>query len=374
MRLLRLLRFSPRLGMWGRGIGQTGLQYPMVTVMHRGAIVATQQECSNSNERKESRIMKVLVTGGAGFIGSHVVDLLLAAGYKVVIVDNLSTGRVSNINSAATFYPIDIRSEALDEVFARERPDYVSHHAAQMDVRKSMAEPLYDSDVNIRGSINVIECARKYGVRRFIYISSGGAVYGEPIYLPCDEDHPIMPICPYGASKHAVEHYLYLYKVNYGLNYIVIRYPNVFGPRQDPHGEAGVVAIFIGQMLSHEPTTINGDGNQERDFVYVTDCARANLLALTSGNQSNIYNLGSGRGTSINEVFDRLKRITSYRPEPIHAPAKIGETRRIYLKAERALLELGWQPTVTLEEGLVRTVEHFYLSELPANLSLSRQE
>lgn len=312
--------------------------------------------------------MKVLVTGGAGFIGSHVVDLYLANGYEVVVVDNLSTGRTSNINPAATFYKMDIRSPELDDIFVRERPDYVNHHAAQMDVRRSVAEPLYDLDVNIRGSINLLECARKYPVKRLIYISSGGAVYGEPAYLPCDEDHPIMPLCPYGASKHTVEHYLYMYGVNYGLNYSIIRYPNVYGPRQDPHGEAGVVAIFIGQMLNGQPTVINGDGDQERDFVYVADCARANLLVLSQARQSTIYNLGSGRGISVNEIFDRLKKITAYRLDAIHGPAKLGETRRIYLQAERACRELGWRPTVDLQEGLTRTMEHFRTAELAAKL------
>jgi UDP-glucose 4-epimerase len=307
--------------------------------------------------------MKVLVTGGAGFIGSHVVDLYLANGFEVVIVDNLSTGRLSNVNPAAIFYEMDIRSSELNDVFIKEHPDYVSHHAAQMDVRLSVSEPLYDADVNILGSINVIECARTYGVKRFVYISSGGAVYGEPVYLPCDEDHLIMPLCPYGASKHTVEHYLYMYQANYGLNYTIIRYPNVYGPRQDPHGEAGVVAIFIGQMLSGKPIIINGDGNQERDFVYVGDCAQANLLALTRTNESAIYNLGSGYGTSVNQIVDHLKRITGYQLDAIHGPAKVGETRRIYLTADKACRELGWMPTVSLEEGLARTVEYLRVAE-----------
>ena len=202
--------------------------------------------------------MKVLVTGGAGFIGSHVVDAYLAEGYHVVVVDNLSTGRLSNLNPAAKFYQVDIRSPQLSDVFEAERPDFVNHHAAQMDVRRSMAEPVLDADINILGSINLLECARRSMVRRLIYISTGGAVYGEPEYLPCDEEHPIKPICQYGASKHTVEHYLYMYQQNYGLDYTVLRYPNVYGPRQDPHGEAGVVAIFAGQMLAGEKGVING--------------------------------------------------------------------------------------------------------------------
>lgn len=303
--------------------------------------------------------MKVLVTGGAGFIGSHVVDEYLAEGYEVVVVDDLSTGRRSNLNPDVKLYQLDIRSQELMEVFEIERPDYVNHHAAQMDVRRSVVEPIFDADVNILGSINLIECARKSQVKRFIYISTGGAVYGEPEYLPCDESHPIAPICQYGASKHTVEHYLYMYHENYGLDYVVLRYPNVYGPRQDPHGEAGVVAIFTGQMLAGDQVVINGDGEQQRDFVYVGDCARANLLATTTENGNTIYNIGFGRPTSVNEIFTVLKSITKYERDPVHGPAKLGETRRIYLDATKARSELGWTPTVTLEEGLEQTVAYF---------------
>ncbi len=254
--------------------------------------------------------MKILVTGGAGFIGSHVVDLFVSEGYEVVIVDDLSTGRMSNLNPAATFYQMDIRDPKIVDVFEKERPDYVSHHAAQMDVRRSVVEPLFDADVNILGSINLIEAARTTGVKRFLYISSGGTAYGEPQYLPCDENHPVLPICQYGVSKHTVEHYLFLYHLNYGLDYTVLRYPNVYGPRQDPHGEAGVVAIFVGKMLAGEPVTITGDGEQQRDFVFVGDCARGNLLGMNA--PVGIYNLGYGVGTSINQIFDALKEITDY--------------------------------------------------------------
>lgn len=310
--------------------------------------------------------MKALVTGAAGFIASHVVELYLQQGYEVVIVDDLSTGRRSNLNPAATFYEMDIRSPELATVFEKERPDIVNHHAAQMDVRRSVADPLFDADVNIRGSINVIECAKRYGVKKMVYISTGGAVFGEPEYVPCDENHPINPICQYGASKHTVEHYLYMYKVNYGLNYVVLRYPNVFGPRQDPHGEAGVVAIFTGQMLTDKQVIINGDGEQLRDYVYVGDCARANLLALTVEKAEGIYNLGSGRGTTVNQVFDALKSITGYGREPVHGPAKVGETRAIYLDASKARRELGWEPTVSLEDGLRQVVNHFAEREAAA--------
>ena len=305
--------------------------------------------------------MKIVVTGGAGFIGSHVVDLFISRGYEVVIVDDLSTGRKSNLNPQATFYKMDIRSPELVGVFQREKPDYVSHHAAQMDVRRSMVEPLFDADVNVVGSLNVIEAARTTGVQKFIYISSGGAAYGEPVYLPCDEDHPVNPICPYGASKHTVEHYLYMYSVNYGFNYTVLRYPNVYGPRQDPHGEAGVVAIFTGLMLKGDPVIINGDGEQERDFVFVKDCAMGNLLGLTA--ETGIYNLGMGKGNTVNEIFSLLKEITGYEKEAQYGPAKLGETRRIFLDATRARQKMGWEPSVDLREGLRQTVAYHHSVE-----------
>lgn len=308
--------------------------------------------------------MKVLVTGGAGFIGSHVVDHYIASGYEVVVVDNLSTGRLSNLNPAATFYKLDVRSPQICEVFDKEKPDFVNHHAAQMDVRKSVAAPLFDSDVNILGSINLMECAVKNKVKRFIYISSGGAVYGEPQYLPCDEAHPVNPICQYGASKHTVEHYLYIYHHLYGLDYIVLRYPNVYGPRQDPQGEAGVVAIFTGQMLQGKQVVINGDGKQERDFVFVGDCAHANLLALDAPKGASIYNLGSSVGISVNQIFDALKVITGYKLSPVYGPPKPGETQQIYLDATAARDELNWVPTVSLQEGLKQTVEYFSVAEL----------
>lgn len=303
--------------------------------------------------------MKVLVTGGAGFIASHVVDTLIEHGYQVVVVDDLSTGRRSNLNPAATFYQLDIRDPKLLEVFEAERPDFVDHHAAQMDVRKSVADPQFDADVNVRGSINVLECARRTGVKKVVYISTGGAVYGEPEYLPVDEKHPINPICPYGASKHTVEHYLYMYKVLYGLEYTVLRYPNVYGPRQDPHGEAGVVAIFTGLMMRGQPVTIHGDGEQTRDFTFVGDCAYANLLALQNPKATGIYNVGMNEPTSINQIFDTLKDVTAYPLVASHGPAKLGETRYIYLDSTRLRTELGWTPTVSLKEGLRRTVAYF---------------
>jgi UDP-glucose 4-epimerase len=299
--------------------------------------------------------VKVLVTGGAGFIGSHVVDAYLEAGHEVLVVDDLSTGSRANINPAASFYEMDIRESRLADVFEKERPDCVNHLAAQVDVRRSLAEPLFDADVNILGSVNLLECVRKYPVKRLIYVSTGGAVYGEPEYLPCDESHPIRPVCQYGASKFIVEKYLYMYQLNHGVNYAVVRYPNVYGPRQDPHGEAGVVAIFAGRMLTGEEVIIHGDGEQQRDFVFVGDCVRANLL-ITEADSGGTYNIGSGRGTSVNELFWVLKDITGYGQMPVHGPPKLGETRTIYLSAEKARSELGWRQTKSLRQGLEATV------------------
>ena len=281
--------------------------------------------------------------------------MLLENGHEVVVVDDLSTGRRSNLNPAAKFYQLDIRSPEMEAVFAAERPEVIDHHAAQMDVRRSMVDPIFDADVNILGSIKLAQLAMKYGVRKFIHISSGGAAYGEPVYLPCDEGHPVQPLCPYGASKYTFELYLYLFKVNYGLDYTVIRYPNVYGPRQDPRGEAGVVAIFTGKMLRGLPVTINGDGEQVRDYVYVSDCARANLMVLEAGG-GRVFNLGYGVGTTVNQIFAHLKELIGYALDANYGPAKAGETYRIYLDARRAKAELGWDATIELADGLNKTV------------------
>lgn len=299
-----------------------------------------------------------LVTGGAGFIGSHVVDLLIENGYPVVVVDNLSTGHVDNVHRLAKFYEVDIRSASLTDVFAAERPGFVVHLAAQVSVNHSVAEPIEDADLNILGTLNLLqECVRS-GVRKMVYISTGGALYGEPQYLPCDEAHPIHPLSPYGASKHTVEHYLYLYRHNYGLDATTLRLANVYGPRQDPLGEAGVVAIFTYQMLRDEQAVIYGNGEQERDFCYVGDCARAAVLALSRGS-GEAYNIGSGEGTTINRLFAVMKSLTGYTREAQYDPPRTGDVFRSYLDARKAHDELGWQPTVGLEEGLTRTIAHF---------------
>ncbi len=306
--------------------------------------------------------MKVLVTGGAGFIGSHVAEAYAAAGHEVVVVDDFSTGRAENVPAHIRVYRADIRSARLAEIFAGERPDVVSHHAAQISVNASVRDPRHDAEVNVLGSLNVVHCCLRYGVRRLIYISSGGAAVGEPRYLPVDEQHPVDPLSPYGVSKHTVEHYLYLYRQMGGLDYVILRYPNVYGPRQDPLGEAGVVAIFTGQMLRGEQVRINGSGEQERDFVHVADLARANLLALAAP-AGEMYNTGTGVGTSVNEIFRLLADATGYTREPVHGPPLPGEVFRIYLDSRKAERDLGWRPEIGLKDGLRQTVEWFRSKE-----------
>lgn len=302
--------------------------------------------------------MKFLVTGGAGFIGSNVVDGLIEAGYEVVVVDNLITGKRENVNPRAKFYKVDITSPDLEEVFERERPDYVNHHAAQMNVRKSVDDPMYDAEVNVLGSVNLLELCRRYEVKKVIYASTGGAVYGEPQYLPVDEGHPINPLSPYGVTKHTVEHYLYFYGANYGLRYTILRYPNIYGPRQDPHGEAGVVAIFTEKMLRNERPTIFGDGTQTRDYVYVGDVVTANLLAIDKGD-GEIYNVGTGVETSVNELFELLKEAIGVDLEPIYGERRLGEVYRIAITNDKIYRDFGWKPQTTLKEGLHKTIEYY---------------
>lgn len=302
--------------------------------------------------------MRILVTGGAGFIGSHVAEQLLHEGHDVAIVDDLSTGHRHNVPAGATFYECDIRDPALHNALDEFRPDVISHHAAQMSVRISIDEPRRDASINLEGSINLLEGAREYGVRKVIYASTGGALYGEPRYLPCDEEHPVVPLCHYGISKHTVEHYLELYAALYGLDFTVLRYPNVYGPRQDPAGEAGVIAIFIGRMLRDEPVDVFGDGEQQRDFVHVSDVARANVLALDSGSRS-IVNLGSARGASVNEIHQVLARLIGTSEPARYRPARLGEVYRIFLTNDRARQEIGWEPQIDLETGLLDTLNAF---------------
>jgi UDP-glucose 4-epimerase len=302
--------------------------------------------------------MRVLVTGGAGFIGSHIVDACVSAGHEVTVIDDLSTGHGANVNPKARFLPLDIRSEEIDALFRESRFEVVSHQAARGNVRASMEDPWVYADVNVRGGINLLEAARRHGVRKIVYSSTGGCVYGDLQYWPADERHPIRPRDPYGASKASFELYLPVYEMNYGLQYTILRYPNVYGPRQDPFGEAGVVSIFTGQMLLGKPTIINGDGEQSRDYVFVGDVVQANVLALEGGD-NDVFNLGWGRGTTVNEIFHGLRALTGYAGEEHHGPAKLGEVRRNDLDASKIKRALGWEPRVALEEGLRRTVEFF---------------
>src|SRR4030042_1247649 len=287
--------------------------------------------------------MKILVTGGAGFIASHVSDRLIKDGHQVVIVDDLSTGFIENVNPKAQFFKMDIRDEKLKALFKAEKFDMVDHHAAQMDVRKSVIMPLFDAGVNIGGSINILENCVKYNVKKIVYISTGGAVYGEPEKLPVNEECHINPISQYGISKHTVEHYLFLYRMNYGLNYVVLRYPNVYGPRQYPHGEAGITAIFTEKMLNDEQPSIFGNGEQLRDYTFISDIVEANILALNSNSaDGEILNIGTGVGVSVNEIFRILSEIVGFKKPAISKEARLGEIFKIYLDASKAKKMLGW--------------------------------
>ncbi len=302
--------------------------------------------------------MKILVTGGAGFIGSHLVDRLVEEGHQVVVVDDLSTGKKKNINKEATFYKMDILSSRLERVFQKERPEIISHHAAQMDVRKSVSDPAFDAKSNILGLLNLLECAVKNGTRRVVFASSGGAVYGEQVTFPATESHPTAPLSPYGVSKLSSEHYLYYYQKVCGLEYAALRYANVYGPRQDPFGEAGVVAIFTQKLLKGEQLTINGNGMQTRDYVYVKDVIEANM-AVINRKVSDIFNVGTGIETSVNQLFQNLLEITGSDLKEIHGSEKKGEQKRSCLDAKKIYTDLEWEPTVSLKEGLKTTVDYF---------------
>lgn len=299
--------------------------------------------------------MKILVTGGAGFIGSNVVDLLISDGHDVCVIDDLSSGKGKFVNDSATLYEMSILDD-VGKIIKDEGIECVIHNAAQIDVRKSVEDPVFDAKINILGSLNILESARD--VKKFIFASTGGVIYGEPEYLPADENHPEKPLCPYGVAKLAFEKYLYLYREIYGLDYVSLRYGNVYGPRQDPYGEAGVVAIFANKMIKGEVPTINGDGNQTRDYVYVEDAARSNLLALEKSPQERVINIGTGVGTSVNAIFKAIKKSLDTDTEPVYGPAVKGDIQNISLEVGRAEEELGWRPEVNLEEGIDKYIDY----------------
>jgi UDP-glucose 4-epimerase len=304
--------------------------------------------------------MKILVTGGAGFIASHVVDGYLRLGHEVAVVDNLSRGFRRNVNPRAQLYEGDIQDVSfLEKVFSKVEPDVVNHHAAQMDVRRGVREPVFDARVNILGSLNVLEQAVAHKTRHIIYISTAGAAYGEPKQLPVSEDCPINPITPYGISKHTVEHYLYTFSHLYGVTYVVLRYGNVYGPRQSSQGEAGVFAIFSEQILAGIQPVIYGDGTKLRDYIYVDDVVDANIAALHRG-YGNVFNIASGIPTSDDEVFALVRDILE--KKDLHAryvSKRAGEIHRIYLDISKAQQILGWTPRVSLLQGTRLAVEYF---------------
>ncbi len=302
--------------------------------------------------------MKILVTGGAGFIGSHISDALLAGGHEVHIIDDLSGGKLENIPAGTAFYELDIRSETASRLVIDHRFDVLIHHAAQMDVRKSVADPAFDADVNIIGFLSLMEAARKSGLQKVVFASTGGAMYGEPESAPQDENHPVRPVSPYGIAKFATEKYLHFYNVAYGIEYVALRYGNVFGPRQNPHGEAGVIAIFAERMLKDEPVFVNGSGEQTRDYVYVSDVVQANIAALEHDG-SGVFNIGTGIETDVNHLFRQIKTLTGSTIPERHADAKPGEQMRSVLGCDRAANQLGWHPTVSIDEGLGYTVDWF---------------
>jgi UDP-glucose 4-epimerase len=295
--------------------------------------------------------MQILVTGGAGFIGSHIVDAYLQEGHQVVVVDNLSTGKKSNVHHAAMFYPLDIcSSKEIESVFQRHAFDVVSHHAAQINLRKSIDEPAFDAEVNIIGSLNLFELCRKYEVKKCIFASSGGAIYGVPKQIPVDEKAPTKPLSPYGIAKLSVEQYLEYYYQVWNLERIILRYGNVYGPRQDPQGEAGVISIFCNNILKGDPCIVFGDGYKTRDYVSVHDIASANLLALNS--PADIYNLGTGIETSVNQLINMLQKVTNQKISIIHDQDRKGEIEHIALHSKKANELLGWEITIPLNQGI----------------------
>jgi UDP-glucose 4-epimerase len=301
--------------------------------------------------------VRALVTGGAGFIGSHITDALVDAGHSVTVVDDLSRGRSAQVNAAATFVQIDITSDGLAAAVAAAKPEVIFHHAAQIDVRESVRDPLHDADVNVVGTVNVLRAAVDAGTQRVVFASSGGAIYGDEAVIPTPEDHPCLPASPYGTAKLCAEAYGGTFSRQAGLEFVALRYANVYGPRQDPHGEAGVVAIFATRLLHGEPTVINGDGTQTRDYVHVEDVVRANLAAVDG--PPGVYNIGTGVEMDVNTLYRMLAAACGVTGAAEHGPAKPGEQRRSCLDTTFTRECLGWTASIPFEEGLRSTVDFF---------------
>jgi len=306
--------------------------------------------------------MKIVVTGGAGFIASHIVDAYISLGHEVVVVDNLSTGRKEFINKKARFYQVDIRNkDKIHEIFIKEKPEIINHHAAQISVRSSVEDPINDAQINILGLLNLMEEGRRIGIKKVIFASSGGVVYGEARRLPTPEDYyPLQPLSPYGVTKLASEYYLNYYYQTYKIPYLAIRYSNVYGPRQNPYGEAGVVAIFTLKLLKGQTPLINGDGRQTRDYIYIGDVVEVNKIALSTSVVGS-FNVGTGIETNVIEIYRNLKDIIKTEVASRHGPAKFGEQKRSCLSGRLAREKLGWEAKVNLKEGLRQTVEYFRL-------------
>ena len=313
--------------------------------------------------------MRILVTGGAGFIGSHVVDAYVAAGHDVAVLDNFSTGNQANVNPAAEVHRVDLRDQAgVEKVVAPFRPEIVNHHAAQSEVPKSIADPGLDAHINIVGGLNLLKASVDHKVKKVIFISTGGALYGEPDMVPAGEDHAVRPLSPYGTGKFSFEQYLGTFKRTFGMEFTVLRYANIYGPRQDFYAEEGrVVAIFASRMLARKPVTIDGDGEQSRDMLHVGDATTANLAALERGD-GGTFHVSTGVPVSVNDLFRKLALLTGYRMEPNLGPRRKGDVYRIALDNARARQGLGWEPRVSLEEGLSLTVDYFreQVSQTPA--------